>query len=696
MKTKNCFKKNISLLLAILTLVSCLTQGLVSFAIDIPDGYILQDGIFSDGETVTAEITTGKITLFEFIPTVTGVYQFEADPNLTCGFDTYGYLFDADLNELTSDDDSGSGYNFLIKHELIAGNTYYLGAKFVDSNQSGSFEVVLTCVEEYCDHIDANADEVCDVCSDTFNFIYEVLDDGTAKITDYTGTVTNLKIPSTIDGYAVTSIGNMAFYNNDNLQSVIIDGSLSFIGYSAFEECDNLQNVTIGKGVITIGYRAFYSCTSLQNIIIPDSVTSIGDLSFYECTNLKNATIPDSVLSIGYHAFYNTAIYNNESLWENDVLYINNHLIEVRNPLLSEYVIKNGTITIADSAFDFCTSLKIITIPNSVISICVAAFDSCTSLITVNYLGTKCQMEMVVIDSSNSPLINATINYALGDHIVDWVIGDEATCVTDGSYLQECIICGKILETEVITALGHDYSSEYTVDKQPTYTSVGSKSRHCSRCDAKTDVTAIEKLYYKSKTYTGLYKVDGVWRYVKNGELDNSFTGLCKYSGKWYYVEGGVKDSSFTGLCKRGKVWYYVKKGVVDFSYTGLAKRSGKWYYVNDGKVDFTYTGLCKYNGKWYYVEDGVVDKSYTGLCKYNSKWYYVKKGVVDFTYTGLCKRNGKWYYVDDGKVNFKYTGLCKYNKKWYYVDDGVVNFKYTGNVKYNGKKYKVVKGVKV
>ncbi|MCD7797490.1 MAG: leucine-rich repeat domain-containing protein [Clostridiales bacterium] len=36
---------------------------------------------------------------------------------------------------------------------------------------------------------------------------------GTAEITGYTGLETELTIPSTIDGYTVTSIGEDAFYN---------------------------------------------------------------------------------------------------------------------------------------------------------------------------------------------------------------------------------------------------------------------------------------------------------------------------------------------------------------------------------------------------------------------------------------------------------------------------------------------------
>ena len=40
---------------------------------------------------------------------------------------------------------------------------------------------------------------------------YAVNKDGTATITDYTGTQTDLVIPSTIGGYKITSIGDSAF-----------------------------------------------------------------------------------------------------------------------------------------------------------------------------------------------------------------------------------------------------------------------------------------------------------------------------------------------------------------------------------------------------------------------------------------------------------------------------------------------------
>ena len=54
----------------------------------------------------------------------------------------------------------------------------------------------------------------------------------------------------------------------------------------------------------------------------------------------------------------------------------------------------------------------------------------------------------------------------------------------------------------VVTAnkLGHDYAVDFTEDKPATCTENGSKSRHCSRCDAKTDVTAIPATGHKPVT----------------------------------------------------------------------------------------------------------------------------------------------------------------------------------------------------
>lgn len=73
-----------------------------------------------------------------------------------------------------------------------------------------------------------------------------------------------------------------------------------------------------------------------------------------------------------------------------------------------------------------------------------------------------------------------------------WTTTAAATCTAAGSQTRKCS-CGKT-ETKTLTALGHDYSSVFTVDKKATCGAEGSKSRHCSRCSAKTDITAIPAL----------------------------------------------------------------------------------------------------------------------------------------------------------------------------------------------------------
>ncbi|MBQ0098571.1 MAG: leucine-rich repeat protein, partial [Oscillospiraceae bacterium] len=145
------------------------------------------------------------------------------------------------------------------------------------------------------------------------DYYYEVLEDGTVAITDYTNTSkTSLEIPGRIDGKLVTSIGRYAFEGCTSLTSVTIGNSVTSIEWGAFCGCTSLTSITIPNSVTSIGEGAFRDCTSLTSITIPDSVTSIGRYAFYGCASLMSITIPNSVTSIGRKAFGYYYDYNSD------------------------------------------------------------------------------------------------------------------------------------------------------------------------------------------------------------------------------------------------------------------------------------------------------------------------------------------------------------------------------------------------
>jgi hypothetical protein len=110
---------------------------------------------------------------------------------------------------------------------------------------------------------------------------------GAITITGYIGLAGNLTIPSTINGYPVTTIGEDAL-TGGGLASVTIPNSVTSIGEGAFWYSYNLTNVTIGNGVTTIGDEAFGDCFSLTSVVIGNSVTTIGEEAFLRCYDLTS------------------------------------------------------------------------------------------------------------------------------------------------------------------------------------------------------------------------------------------------------------------------------------------------------------------------------------------------------------------------------------------------------------------------
>lgn len=150
-------------------------------------------------------------------------------------------------------------------------------------------------------------------------------------------------IPSTVQhagiSYAVTAIGEEAFYYCDDLTSVTLPTSVTTIKMSAFAECSGLKSISIPSTVSMIENTVFANCERLRTInvdpvnanycsqdgilfdkekktllcfpmsnaaetyVIPNTVLKISDFAFAGVFTLTSVTLPSSLKSIGKFAF---------------------------------------------------------------------------------------------------------------------------------------------------------------------------------------------------------------------------------------------------------------------------------------------------------------------------------------------------------------------------------------------------------
>jgi hypothetical protein len=259
-------------------------------------------------------------------------------------------------------------------------------------------------------------------------FIFTTNADGSLNISQYTGAGGAVVIPNTTNGLAITTIGDVSFFNNSSLTSVVVGTNVTTIADQAFSY-SSLTNVTIPASTTNIAFDAFLDCTSLTAITVatnnpvyssvagvlfnqnrtvliefpegkagsytvPGSVTNIGIYAFYGSTGLTNVIISTNVTGIETYAFYNCPglaeinVNTNNPAFSSmaGVLFDKGQDTLIEYPpanTATAYIMPNSVTNIGNEAFFECPNLTSVTMGTNVANIGDAAFEYCDALASI-------------------------------------------------------------------------------------------------------------------------------------------------------------------------------------------------------------------------------------------------------------------------------------------------------------------------
>ena len=244
------------------------------------------------------------------------------------------------------------------------------------------------------------------------------------EITGFDNSVSDVVIPSEIEGLPVTAISVGAFYLS-TITSIEVPDSVTSIGEMAFLGCTSLKSVKLSTGVAKIDKNAFGSCSALQEIQVAKDNPNFSSL--------------------------------------NGVLYSKKQDTLVIYPAAkadAAYIIPSGVTSVAMYAFSENPYLETLTIPNSLIKVGDSAFYNCKNLRAVSYNGTEEEWNQITIGLLNEKLTGATIQYQ--ERIIGDVNADGAFTISDVVLLQKWLL--SVPDTQLADWKAADFNGDQTLN----------------------------------------------------------------------------------------------------------------------------------------------------------------------------------------------------------------------------------------
>ena len=160
--------------------------------------------------------------------------------------------------------------------------------------------------------------------------------------------------------FTVTGIGKEAF-KLDQMNEVIIPGTITSIGMHAFYGCTSLMNVELSEGLEEIKAFAFAKCQKMASIKLPESLVTIGQDALAAC-GFADVTIPDKVKTIGGYAFEDCKNLKWVEIGTS-VRHIGNCAFKNANQLLGVFANGETAPLLGENVFLNCSNLKQVYVP---------------------------------------------------------------------------------------------------------------------------------------------------------------------------------------------------------------------------------------------------------------------------------------------------------------------------------------------
>ena len=137
------------------------------------------------------------------------------------------------------------------------------------------------------------------------SWTWNLLADGTAMISGYSGSGPSLVFPDQVDGLPVTALmqeESRFLPGASRIESVKLPAGLKVIGEWAFTRfC--IMECRLPASLVEIGDHAFYNCPRVDHLKLPSTLKRLGREAFNYCRRLGTITLPDGLTEIGARTF---------------------------------------------------------------------------------------------------------------------------------------------------------------------------------------------------------------------------------------------------------------------------------------------------------------------------------------------------------------------------------------------------------